>query len=349
MRRYVIVLPLAAVMIAAAPVHWRSQASQPSMECPTLDEPLPFENYWVGPSFEELRLAEVVRVCIPGQPYHGSVDYIYENCAEFDVGCGRRVEVQITSTPFTEPDPVNRDMYGMPTSVGGTPGRFSGTQLAIYFPESSVFISGGDDPRAEEHSDLWYRVGGALKKGPNVLADLSAYGVRFPESCSGIDRCEATSVSRPGLSVLQQVVNIAGVLILTMLFGVAPLLILRRRGGRRLFEPDRRSLRVAGILFVIAGVVLYVLVRFSILFLFPGLAAAIAGFLFLGGSLRPRGSYGGGVALGGVSYLFVGAVANALFGGATSLAQFFRAESFFWIVLEWPALPALLLAGYLGR
>lgn len=325
-------------------------AAQPPLSCPSLEEPLQFDNYWVGPSFEGLHLVSVIRVCIPEDPAHGNtVEYLYESCSEFDVGCDRRIEVRIASTPFSEGHRQNLDLYGKATSVGGVPGRFFGAQLAIYLPETTVFISRGDSVSFYgDDEERWYRFGRALRKGPGVLADLAAYGIRFPQECRAIVRCEGESVAPQGMSLLQRGLNVLSVVILILLFGVAPLLILRRRGDQALFALEPRLFRVAVAFFAVAGVMLYGLLRLSFVFWLPGMGMAIAAFLVAGASLRPRGGYARGVALGGLAYLLIGLVSHAVLVRPESLAQFLTQESFLFVVLGWPALPALVLAGSLG-
>jgi hypothetical protein len=320
------------------------------MTCPSLQEPLQFDNYWVGPRFEGLYLVSVVRICtLDTYPVGNGVQYAYENCSEFDVGCDKRIEVQISSTPFSEEHRHSLDLYGKATNIDGVPGRFLGTQLAIYLPGTTVFVSSGDSVTSYEDDDeRWYRWGRELRKGSSVLADLASHGIRFSSDCRGISRCEGESVSLPGPSQGQTLLNVGSVIVFVFLYGLCPFLIFRRRQGQPLFSRERRLFRLAIVFFAVSALVLYVLLRLSAVFVLPGLGLAIAAFLIAGASLRPRGGYGRGVALGTLTYLLIGLVCNAVLTGPESLAQFLNEESFLFVVLEWPAIPALLLAGHLG-
>jgi hypothetical protein len=345
MRKLPVILILAAAISAVLPHTALGQTAQPSVSCP-LEQPLPFDNYWVGPRFEGLYLVSAARVCAPETiPIGYMVEYDYENCSEHDIGCGRRIGVEIVSTPFSEGHRENISRFGKETRVGGVPGNITGSRLAVYLPEATVFISAGDNPYSSDEKDLWYRLGRALEKGPRAFIDLRAVGIRFPSDCGGVARCEGESFAMPSISTFRKSVNVLGVTMLILLFCLGPLLILRRQGSQPLFRVDRRLLRVAIILLAVGGLALHVLMRLSLVFLMPGVGAALVAFLVGGASLRPRGSSRRGVALGGLAYLMMGLVVHAVIGQSQSLAEFFDPERFGWTVLGWPAFPTVIFLG----
>lgn len=241
-------------------------------------------------------------------------------------------------------------MYGMKTDVRGIPANFSGTQFAIFFPETTVFVGAGDSSFISGNGgrDLWYEVGESLRRGPESLAALARYGIQFPQGCRGLVRCEGQSIVQPGPSAPQIALNIAVLFMAMGLFVIAPVLILRQRGGRPMFTRERSLWRVAVGFLVAGAAMLLVLLRLSFVFAFPGLGMIVGAFLIGGVSLRPRGSYWRGAALGAIAYLIVGLIVRVLLDWPESVTELVNPERLAELGLVWPLLPGLLFGGYLG-
>jgi hypothetical protein len=317
--------------------------------CPALGEPLEFETYWVGPRFDGLELIRVSYVCAPAHlPVGSQLIYTYESCPEFDAGCDDRIQLDVTSVPLTPGHRDNLDTFGKKTTVGGFEGRVDGTQLTIYLPETTVFIGPGDaQPYDDTYRSVWYEIGRSLSEGPRVLADLDGYGIRM--DCPDTSRCEGKSVSPLGLSTFQRVLNVLGAVLLILLFGAGPLLIFRRRGSHAVFVPHRKSRRVGVLLLLSAAFTSVALTRLLSELILVGLALTIGAFLVGGASLRPRASFGRGIALGAIAYLLIGLLLHLGFSRPESLAELFEPEQLAFTVLMWPGLVGSFFGGYLGR
>lgn len=335
---------------AVIPGGWQVAMGQPTT-CPSLEESLPFDNYWVGPEFEGLHLIQVNWVCAPGEiPVGYSLEYLYQNCSPLDVGCDSPTDIMIMSVPLIAGHRENINMYGRMTNVKGVPANFSGTQLAIYFPETTVFVGAGDTSfiSGSGGRDLWYQAGESLRRGPESLGDLARYGIQFPQGCRGLVRCEGQSISQPRPSPPQIALNIGGLFMAIGLFVVAPFLLLRPRHRRPLFSREPTLWRVA-IGFLVGGTVMILgLLGLSLVFAFPGLGMIVGGFLVGGAALRPRGYYWRGTVLGAIAYLFIGLVVRVVLDWPESLTELVNPERLGELALMWPLLPGLMLGGYLG-
>lgn len=185
------------------------------MPCGSLDRPLTFPHYWVGPSYDGLRLSTVIWEC--GKPFAGEPirphgpTYIYENCNPFDAGCDY-VGVQMYSTPSIERNKASLDITGEDTSIKGVPATWyeGGSRLEVYFEDTTLVISGsghaGDRDRIERFIE-------GMRPGPRVLTDLERYGTSFPEVCLQADYCQADSRFGPGSTPAQIGLNVLAIAI----------------------------------------------------------------------------------------------------------------------------------------
>ena len=159
----------------------------PTVPCTSVEQDLNYPNYWVGQSFEGLRLAAVIRQC-DAAPEDGApnrtnlVSYLYGSCpASDDQGCAVPIEIQ--TWPLEE---RNREMYTstpskfLPaheyTTFNSFPAIRFDSRLEIFYSNATVAIFGDDEAQID-------RAAAALHRGPVVLAELASHGLVFSTQC----------------------------------------------------------------------------------------------------------------------------------------------------------------------
>ncbi|MGH9890960.1 MAG: hypothetical protein ACREA0_03035 [bacterium] len=156
------------------------------LPCTSPQQDLNFPNYWAGPTLNGLPVTAVVRRCdLPTQGERGRanfVSYLYGECTPSDdQGCAVPIEIQ--TWPVQD---RNKEMYSIgprelqlprtDTTFNGFPAMRTEHRLEIFYPNVTIAVFGDDPSRIDPFAQ-------ALKKGPVVLAELSAYGIAFPDGC----------------------------------------------------------------------------------------------------------------------------------------------------------------------
>ena len=220
------VVMLTAALAGGSGAHYEEAQAQPGvipkearpadqLRCTAPDEPLNFPSYWVGPGFDGLELTGVLRSChSPPGPARGvnSVDYLYGECDASRGGCGLPISVQTWPSSVRHKALYSLEPETEVADVGGVPAEIwdGGGQIEIFMSDVTVVVFGDDPDRVDRAVE-------ALVRGPDVLAEVAAYGLVFDSGCvSDRGYCQADPVQKSGV--------LGSLLIGVALFLVGPIL-----------------------------------------------------------------------------------------------------------------------------
>ncbi len=145
------------------------------LPCTGYEDPLNFDSYYLGDSFEDLPLSATDRRCYlpdpnyPDDPGSNDVSYFYGTCTPPpDGGCTPPLEVQTWPACERYRDMYMLDPYGTPLpridlTVQGVPASLfeDGYRLEIYTGGSTVVIFGDDSAQI-------MRAGNAIQEAPGI-------------------------------------------------------------------------------------------------------------------------------------------------------------------------------------
>jgi hypothetical protein len=172
----------------------------PGSGCTAATERFAYPTYWLGPSYEGLKVSAVLLEC---RPKGSTITFLYGDCTPQGGGCGLPLDIQ----NYT-PEMRNKEMYSMVRGpFGGPPGASPPPPPVIGVRGTDMTIEGVPATNYGGHLDVYHEettvavfsqvaskvdVAHDLVEAPAVPATLLRYGLYFdPECIDVVGYCQA--------------------------------------------------------------------------------------------------------------------------------------------------------------